>query len=205
MSKSRRVSFPLLRGNRVADLKRRKRTDTRPCPPVRGPYMSACRGRQRLFSRFSAIAGSGLAEAPPFRGHPAAGKSHALSAAGSAPREVCRTMPLRLGSGGSGAPGVGKAGRPGPRLTRFSKSDRKRRSRWGLARFRCNLCKRSKIALQGGPEEFSEPYQTVKSKSAPSPFGRAHVVAPPRFVKGSAAASELQLISGAAAACLSGS
>jgi hypothetical protein len=50
--------------------------------------MSAWRGRQRLFSRFSAIAGSRRAQALPFRGHPAAGKSHALSAAGSAPREV---------------------------------------------------------------------------------------------------------------------
>jgi hypothetical protein len=50
--------------------------------------MSAFGGRQRLFSRFSAIAGSRRAQALPFRGHPAAGKSHAPSAAGSAPREV---------------------------------------------------------------------------------------------------------------------
>jgi len=87
--------------------------------------MSAWRGRQRLFSRFSAIAGSSGAEALPFRGHPAAGKSHALSAAEWAPREVsghCRFGEKRKDP----APReVGKAGRPGPRLTRFSKSDRK--------------------------------------------------------------------------------
>ena len=96
--------------------------------------MSASRGRQRLFSRFSAIAGSDWAQAPPFRGHP--------------PPE--RAMPFRppdrRRAKSSGAGRFGKeAADPEPResakpaaralvLLDFQRVAGKRTGRWGLAR-----------------------------------------------------------------------
>ena len=42
MSKSRHVSIPFIRGNRVTDRKRRKQVGTTPCPPVRGQIGPLC-------------------------------------------------------------------------------------------------------------------------------------------------------------------